>query len=613
MGNLRTGFLCVLSLIMTCDALAQEVIINRTELPMQPPVMGPRQLKAGTARIRGRVLSADGGGPVRRAQVRASGPEIGSKAAMTDAEGRYEFRDLPAGRFSLSATKSGFVTVQYGQTRPFESGTTIELVEAQIFAKADIAMPRGSVIAGRVLDEFGDPVADATVSAMRSAWAGGRRRLQPTGRMAQTNDLGQYRIYGLPPGDYYVSATLRSDAMMDMAMISAMAGGAGPGLTGSGGAGPGGAAGPTGSNPNSGYAPTYFPGTSNGADAQRLTLAAGQEAQGTDFALLPVRLVKITGVVINSEGKPVEGSMVNAVPRGGEVGMMMMGGMTRTDKDGTFSLANVAPGDYTLQTRPMQIRTMGGPDTMTFDVRVGGVEGLDAETGSLPISVGGEDVPNVVITTSRGATASGRLQFEGGAKPTELAGIRISSLPADGGDSPGVLGIGAGAGTVTADSTFTLRGLTGTRLIRVMPVPAGWMLKSVAVNGADVTDTGIEFKSGEALAGLEVVLTSKVTDVSGTVKGSSGQPVKDYTVVVFSDDPERWVVPFSRHVASARPNQAGRFELKSLPPGGYYAIANEYIAQGEWGDPEVLERLKVKATKFKLDEGESRTLDLTLR
>jgi protocatechuate 3,4-dioxygenase beta subunit len=609
MRNLRTGFLCVLSLVMTCDALAQEVIINRTELPMQPPVMGPRQLKAGTARIRGRVLSADGGGPVRRAQVRASGAEIGSKAAMTDAEGRYEFRDLPAGRFSLSATKSGFVTVQYGQTRPFESGTTIELVEAQMFDKADIAMPRGSVIAGRVLDEFGDPVADAMVSAMRSAWAGGRRRLQPTGRMAQTNDLGQYRIYGLPPGDYYVSATLRRDAMMDMAMISAMAGGAGPGLTGIGGAGP---AGPTGSNPNSGYAPTYFPGTANGGDAQRLTLAAGQEAQGTDFALLPVRLVKVTGVVINSEGKPVEGAIVNAVPRGGEPGIMMMAGATGTDKNGSFTLTNVAPGDYLLQTRAMQIMTSGAGDTMAFSMRVGGLEGGDAETGSVPISIGGEDLSNVVILTSRGATASGRLTFEGGAGPADLSGLRVSSLAADGGVPAGILGMASGAG-VKADGTFNLRGLTGTRLIRVMPVPAGWMLKSVAVNGADVTDTGIEFKGGEALAGVEVVLTSKVTEVSGTVKGSSGQPVKDYTVVVFSDDPERWVVPASRHVASARPNQAGRFELKSLPPGGYYAIANEYIAQGEWGDPEVLERLKAKATKFKLDEGESRTLDLTLR
>jgi hypothetical protein len=612
MRNLRTGFLCVLSLVMTCDALAQEVIINRTELPMQPPVMGPRQLKAGTARIRGRVLSADGGGPVRRAQVRASGAEIGSKAAMTDAEGRYEFRDLPAGRFSLSATKSGFVTVQYGQTRPFESGTTIELVEAQMFDKADIAMPRGSVIAGRVLDEFGDPVADAMVSAMRSAWAGGRRRLQPTGRMAQTNDLGQYRIYGLPPGDYYVSATLRRDAMMDMAMISAMAGGAGPGLTGIGGAGAAGPAGPTGSNPNSGYAPTYFPGTTNGADAQRLTLAAGQEAQGTDFALLPVRLVKVTGVVINSEGKPVERAVVNAVPRGGEPGIMTMAGATGTDKNGSFTLTNVAPGDYLLQTRAMQIMTSDAGDTMAFSMRVGGLEGGDGETGSVPISIGGEDLSNVVILTSRGATASGRLTFEGGAGPADLSGLRVSSLAADGGVPAGILGMASGAG-VKADGTFNLRGLTGTRLIRVMPVPAGWMLKSVAVNGADVTDTGIEFKGGEALAGVEVVLTSKVTEVSGTVKGSSGQPVKDYTVVVFSDDPERWVVPASRHVASARPNQAGRFELKSLPPGGYYAVANEYIAQGEWGDPEVLERLKAKATKFKLDEGESRTLDLTLR
>ena len=172
--------------------------------------------------------------------------------------------------------------------------------------KADIAMPRGGVISGRVVDEFGDPIADAVVNAMRSAWAGGRRRLQPSGRTAMTNDLGQFRIYGLSPGDYYVSGTFRGDAM-GMEMMSAAMGGA-----------PGG--GPTGSSPNSGYAPTYFPGTPNGAEAQKIAIAAGQESQNTDFALLPVELARITGTVISSEGKPLEGSMVNAVPRSGEAG-----------------------------------------------------------------------------------------------------------------------------------------------------------------------------------------------------------------------------------------------------------------------------------------------------
>jgi hypothetical protein len=606
MRTLRAGCLCVLSLLLVPDAIAQEVIINRTELPMQIPGMGPRQVKTGTARIRGRVMSADTGAPVRRAQVRIMGPDIGAKTAMTDAEGRYEFRDLPGGRFNLSATKSGFVTVQYGQTRPFESGKPIELADAQVLDKADIAMPRGSVIAGRVLDEFGDPVADAMVNAMRSAWSGGRRRLQPTGRMAQTNDLGQYRIYGLPPGDYYVSATLRAGEamMMEMAMAGAMSEARGAALAG--------LPGPTGSNPSSGYGSTYFPGTTNGADAQRITLAVGQEAQSTDFALLPARLAKITGVVIGSDGRPVEGSMINAFPRSGEGGMMMFAGAGWTDKNGNFTLTNVAPGDYTLHTRQMPIMTSNRGDVMTFSMRVGGPEGGDAEVGSLPITVSGEDLTGVVILMSKGATASGRLSFEGGTKPATLAGIRITSSAADS-DFFAMPGMGGGSGTVKEDGTFELRGLTGTRLIRANALPPGWMLKSVLVNGADVTDTGAEFKAGEAVSQLEVVLTSKVTDVSGTVKGSNGQPVKDYTLVVFSDEPQRWAMPLTRYVAGARPNLEGRFQFKDLPAGGYYAIAIEYIAQGEWADPEVLERLKAKATKFSLDEAESRTLELTLR
>jgi len=602
MRFLRMAAVCVCALLITSDfaAARQQIIINgtTTDMPIQLPGMGPRQPKTGTARLRGRVLSAESGGPVRRAQVRIISPDIGSKSAMTDAEGRYEFRDLPAGRFNLSAAKAGYVSVQYGQTRPFESGKAIDLTDGQALDKADISMPRGSAISGRLVDEFGDPVADAIVSAMPSAWSGGRRRLQPTGRNATTNDLGQFRIYGLSPGDYYVNATFRGDIMaMGIEMAAAFGGGTAAG-------------GPVGSNPNSGYAPTYFPGTANGTEAQKVTLATAQEAQNTDFALLPVKLAKITGTVISSEGKPVDGSMISAVPRNADAaGMMMMAGNTRTDKNGNFTIANVAPGDYTLQSRVMQFMTSGGGDNMMFTARVGGDSGAEAEVGSLPISVSGEDLSNVVIVTSKGATATGRLTFEDGSKPSTITGIRVSASAVD---TEGPVMSFAGPGSVKADGTFELRGLSGARIIRAANLPAGWMLKSVRVNGNDITDAGMDFKAGETIAGVEVALTSKLTELNGSVKEGS-QPAKDYTIVVFADEPQKWTLPNSRYITATRPDQEGRFQIKNLPPGGYYAIAVDYLAQGEWNDPDVLERLKPKATSFSINEGETKTLNLTLR
>jgi hypothetical protein len=600
MRFLRIAAVCACALLLATDLWAQQqIIINGpADMPVQLPGMGPRQPKTGTGRLRGRVLSAETGGPVRRAQVRITSPDIGSKSAMTDAEGRYEFRELPAGRFNLSVTKAGYVTIQYGQTRPFESGKAIDLAEAQSLDKADFSLPRGSAISGRLVDEFGDPVADALVSAMRSAWSGGRRRLQPTGRTAQTNDLGQFRIYGLSPGDYYVSATFRAGDMVAMEIAMSAVTGAGSG-------------GPTGSTPNSGYAPTYFPGTPNSSEAQKVTLAIGQEAQNTDFALLPVKLAKISGTVIGSDGKPVEGSMVNAAPRNSDgAGFMMMGGGARSDKNGNFTMSNMSPGEYTLQTRSMQIMTTGGGDNMVFTARVGiGGDGNEAETGSLPVTVNGEDLSGVVIVTSKGATASGHLTFEGGAKPTTLTNIRVTASPVD---MDGPMIAFAGPGSVKADGTFELKGLSGTRIVRVASLPPGWMLKSVRVNGNDITDTGIDFKPGEALTGVDVVVTSKLTEVNGTVKAGS-QQAKDYTLVVFSDESQKWSLPNSRFVAATRPDQEGRFQIKNLPAGGYLAIAVDYLAQGEWNDPDVLERLKPKATSFSIDEGETKTLSLTLR
>ena len=113
----------------------------------------------------------------------------------------------------MTASKGGFVSLQFGQRRPSESGTPIELGDGQTLDKITIALPRGSVLGGRITDEFGEPVANATVTAWRYGYAGGARRMMPAqGANARdtTDDQGQFRLFGLPPGEYYVSAMLRS-------------------------------------------------------------------------------------------------------------------------------------------------------------------------------------------------------------------------------------------------------------------------------------------------------------------------------------------------------------------------------------------------------------------
>jgi hypothetical protein len=184
-------------------------------------------------------------------------------------------------------------------------------------------------------------------------------------------------------------------------------------------------------------------------------------------------------------------------------------------------------------------------------------------------------------------------------------------VSADG--DPGPSFVMPGANSVKADGTFEVKGISGTRLLRVMSPPAGWTVKSVRVNGTDITDTGMEFKPGEAVTGVEIALTSKVSQVSGTVTGAGSEPVKDYTVVIFSDDPAKWTLPNTRYVSGRRPDLNGRFEMKPLPPGSYYAVAVDYLPDGDWNDPEVLERLKPNATRFTLDDGESKTLELKIQ
>lgn len=165
---------------------------------------------------------------------------------------------------------------------------------------------------------------------------------------------------------------------------------------------------------------------------------------------------------------------------------------------------------------------------------------------------------------------------------------------------------------VAPDGSFIVRGLIGTRLVRIGGLPSSLALKSVRAHGIDVTDDGLQITQGD-VANVEIILTATPTLVTGSVSDRSGTPVREYAVVVFADDSRRWTAPFNRFVTVARPTADGRFTVRALPAGNYLAVAMETLVEGEWAEPENLERLRAHATRFSLADGETRTLTLVRR
>ena len=530
----------------------------------RPPAEAPK----GTSVLRGQIIAADNGSPIRRAQVRVfSADARDGRIATTDQQGRFEVKELAAGRYTITASKGGFVSLQYGQRRPSESGTPIELGNGQTLEKLSIALPRGSVLAGRVTDEFGEPVANATVVAMRYGYAAGGRRLMPAGGASSrdtTDDQGHYRLFGLPPGEYYVSATLRTG---------------GPEVTD-----------PMGEL--SGYAATFYPGTTNIAEASRVTLAVSQENANVSFGLIATRLVKVSGQVMLSDGSPATNGMVLLVPgaASGGRGAMQGGAGGRLEQTGQFHLTNVAPGRYQVQARSGQR--------------------ADGELAKMDLVVGAEDVEGLVLVTQPGAKATGTVVSDTGDpfdfRPPQL---QIAARVADGDTQ--AIGGGGGAARVGDDWSFELNNLTDARLIRA-GTPPGWTLKSVVLNGQDITDTPVEFPPGQTVTGLQVMLTKKVSSLSGLVSDAKGQPVLDATVVVFPADEKLWIYQ-SRFIKAARPDQEGRYRMTAMPAGEHYlVVALQGLEDGQAGDPEFLATVKELGAKFSLGEGETKAVDVKL-
>ena len=196
-------------ILVATQALAQDFGGQRGRPRDTPAQTGPSADTSNVAMISGRVVDGRTGQALPRAQVVATARDTGGRrhAAQTDQSGRYELSNLAAGRFTVTVSKPGYVTLSYGQRRPRQPSTPVKVVAGEHLENLDLALPAGSVITGQVVDENGAALPLATVRVLRYVYQQGQQQLVPVGA-DRTDDRGQYRVFGLEPGDYLVSASV---------------------------------------------------------------------------------------------------------------------------------------------------------------------------------------------------------------------------------------------------------------------------------------------------------------------------------------------------------------------------------------------------------------------
>ena len=549
--------------IVVAVILAAIPALARTQA--QPPRDAAAKAATGTGTLSGRVTALDTGKPIRRAQILVSSPTLlEGKAVSSDADGRWSLTGLPAARYTIAVSKNGFVGIAYGQRRPFASGTPVDLAAAATLAKLDVALPRAGAVNGRVVDEAAEPVANARVSVQRYGFNRGQRQLVNVGNVATTDDLGAFRVHGLPAGEYFLSAVPPTGPFM------------------------------AATDDRAGYTRTYYPDALSVSQATRLTVRPGEDVRELLVAMTPTRMVTLSGTAVDSAGKP----LAKAVGALRERPNRMALARTFTVSDGTWKATGVLPGDYVLSVQWME----------SFEqvAVTGSTRGMKREFADLPITVTGQNVSGIHLVTSPAGIAAGRLRFEGDPPaPAVLASAYVHGVDATGYEP-------AASARIAADGTFRLEGLDGERVFRVSEeLSRSWIIKAVSLKGQDVTDTPVSTPLGVTVAGLEITLTRAAAEVSGTVTDAKGAPATEYVVVMFPPVPERWGT-HSRLIKTARPDSQGRFAITHLPAESYLVAAVEFAEPGEETSPEFLEALKANADKLTLAEGEKKTITLKL-
>jgi protocatechuate 3,4-dioxygenase beta subunit len=514
--------------------------------------------------IRGTVISATTKEPLRKAEVRLDGGRgSGAQVAVTGPDGRFEFKNVSPGTYGITARRNGFVVSGPGgggmmgpamARMPSRPSARVEVSGEDVSGIVIPLVPQ-SVIAGKILDEDGEPLQGVVAQALTMRGVRGERRLMPAASVT-TDDRGEFRLTNLNPGSYILQVS------------PARWGGA-----------------PAQAAENDlalGYVPMYYPGNYDPGQAERIRLSAGTELAGLQIRLSRTRVYRLRGRVLDPDGQPARQYSLQLVPaelpsfgpRAEQVNRM---------PDGSFEVRNVVPGSYMLVVR-----------TQTGDARrvnpVGHKELLQ---------VGSQDIDNLVIRMNPVSAVTGRVKLSSPMDGFDPGRIQISLTDP-------LLFFGGANANVQADGTFRLEGVApgSYRLAIAVPFETVYV-DSIRMGGTSIPGRDIEIPAGGGQP-IEVVLDHGGGAVDAkAMLGDKALP--GASIVLLPRDKRLWG---TSRVRIAKTNSEGAAAIANVAPGDYLAFAFDEYEDGVWEDDEQFRLFESKGTKLSISKGQSATVTL---
>jgi hypothetical protein len=518
--------------------------------------------------VSGRVSDQASGRPLpRMVATLVTGDRTTVVEAVTDADGHYQLSDLAPGKYGLIVSndehRSTYLPQWFGDTSVDAFGgvpqPNIELAAGEVRSGLDVALTRAVAIEGRVLDPWDAPMADVEVAVTR---ADRRSAFVAT---AFSDDLGTYRVYGLPPGRYRVCATVKNRFHMPD------------------------------SSDGSTFVRTCHPASLTDAGAADVSLASN-DASGIDIRLQRIGSRSISGVVLDAAGTAVDGASVSAVSAN-----EARDGTLAVTRGGTFVLKDLLPGRYLLRAAIGETR----PDDPNPPAR-------DREIGYARVDLTASETADVTMSLSKGATLRGIVTFEG--SPAPRAGSRRMLVQARAGDPDMNTVLLQPSAPVRDDLTFELNQVNRLPLVLAIEgIPDGWALRSVRYDGRDITHVPTDFGERPSPGRLELLLTNHVARPSVRVTDDRGVPFANYYIVGLPADRARWAL--GPLLMPGEPTVGVVRKLGALLPGDYVLAAlstDDWILLVRNWNVKRLDDLAGVATPVTLAAGDERTIELKL-